>query len=124
MMINSLYEASSDEQNEQIEALTKILKSYDPTGYLTGEGVLSKDLIAITNVDFKVTNAISIAAIFVLIMICFKSISIPVLLVLSIELAIFINGAFPLITGANVSFIAPLASMAHRELTISTLQTR
>ncbi|GEM_PF-41698 len=107
MMINSLYEASSDEQNEQIEALTKILKSYDPTGYLTGEGVLSKDLIAITNVDFKVTNAISIAAIFVLIMICFKSISIPVLLVLSIELAIFINGAFPLITGANVSFIAP-----------------
>ncbi|MCR4615361.1 MAG: MMPL family transporter [Clostridiales bacterium] len=107
MMMNSVYEASSDEQNAQIETLTEILKRYDPTGYLTGEGVLSKDLIAITNVDFKVTNAISIAAIFVLIMIIFKSISIPVLLVLSIELAIFINGAFPLVTGADVSFIAP-----------------
>ena len=107
MMINSVFEASSDEQNRQIDELLSILKKYDPNGYLTGEGAMSKDLISVTDRDFRITSIISIAAIFILIAICFKSVSIPILLVLSIELAIFINEAFALITGANVSFIAP-----------------
>lgn len=107
MMVNSVYVSSTDESNEQIDTLYNIIKKYDPKGYLTGEGAMSKDLIKVTDKDFKVTSIISIAAIFILIAIIFKSISVPVLLVAAIELAIFINEAFPLITGANVSFIAP-----------------
>ena len=107
MMINSVYTPSSDEENAQVDTLTGILKKYDPDGFLTGEGAMSKDLISITDKDFKVTSVISIAAIFLLIAIIFKSISIPVLLVAGIELAIFLNLAISLITGADVSFIAP-----------------
>lgn len=107
MMVNSVYEPSTDEVNNQISTLLEILERYDPDGYLTGEGVLSKDLITVTDKDFKVTSVISIAAIFILIAISFKSLLVPVLLVASIELAIFLNEGFPLITGANVSFIAP-----------------
>lgn len=107
MMINSVYGASTDEQNAQIDVLTGILKKYDPNGYLTGEGAMSKDLISVTDQDFKVTSIISIAAIFILIAICFKSFAIPLILVASIELAIFINLAIALVTGADVSFVAP-----------------
>ncbi len=107
MMVNSVYTSSTPEQNEQIEKLTGIIKKYDPNGYITGEGALSKDLVAVTDRDFKVTSVISIAAIFILIAISFKSAVIPVLLVLSIELAIFINEAIPLFTGGDVTFIAP-----------------
>ena len=107
MMVNSVYTPSSDEENEQVDILTGIMKKYDPSGYLTGEGAMSKDLITVTDKDFKVTSIISIAAIFLLIAIIFKSISIPVLLVAGIELAIFINLALSLVTGTNVSFIAP-----------------
>ena len=107
MMVNSVYTPSSDEENAQVDTLTGILKKYDPDGFLTGEGAMSKDLISITDKDFKVTSVISIAAIFLLIAIIFKSVSIPVLLVAGIELAIFLNLAISLITGADVSFIAP-----------------
>ena len=107
MMVNSVYTASTDEQNEQIEVLTEILKKYDPNGYLTGEGAMSKDLISVTDRDFKITSIISIAAIFILIAIIFKSISVPLILVAGIELAIFINLASALVTGADVSFVAP-----------------
>ncbi len=107
MMVNSVYTPSSDEENAQVDALTGILKKYDKNGFLTGEGAMSKDLITVTDRDFRITNIISIAAIFILIAVIFKSISIPVLLVAGIELAIFINLAVSLITGANVSFIAP-----------------
>ena len=107
MMVNSVYTPSSDEENEQVDILTGIMKKYDPNGYLTGEGAMSKDLISVTDKDFKVTSVISIAAIFVLIAIIFKSVTIPVMLVAGIELAIFINLALSLVTGANVSFIAP-----------------
>ena len=107
MMVNSVYTPSSDEENEQVDILTGIMKKYDPDGYLTGEGAMSKDLITVTDKDFRVTSIISIAAIFILIAIIFKSISVPVLLVAGIELAIFINLALSLVTGANVSFIAP-----------------
>lgn len=107
MMVNSVYNTASDEANRQIEELTSIVKKYDKNGYITGEGVMSKDLITVTDKDFRITSIISIAAIFILIAICFKSFTIPVFLVSAIELAIFLNMAFALITGANVSFIAP-----------------
>lgn len=107
MMVNSVYTPSSNEENAQVDELTSIVKKYDPSGYLTGEGAMSKDLITVTDKDFKVTSIISIAAIFILIAIIFKSVSIPVIIVAGIELAIMINLAFSLFTGANVSFIAP-----------------
>ncbi|MBR3437922.1 MAG: MMPL family transporter, partial [Clostridia bacterium] len=107
MMVNSVYTPSSNEENAQVDELTSIVKKYDPSGYLTGEGAMSKDLITVTDKDFKVTSIISIAAIFILVAIIFKSVSIPVILVAGIELAIMINLAFSLFTGANVSFIAP-----------------
>lgn len=107
MMVNSVYNTASDEANEQIDKLTSIVKKYDKNGYITGEGVMSKDLITVTDRDFRVTSVISIAAIFILIAICFKSFTVPVFLVSAIELAIFLNMSISLITGANVSFIAP-----------------
>jgi hypothetical protein len=107
MMVNSVYNTASDEENAQIDTLTEIVKKYDPAGYLTGEGVMSKDLIAVTSKDFRITSILSIGAIFILIAIFFKSIAVPVFLVLAIELAIFINLACALVTGADVSFIAP-----------------
>ncbi len=107
MMINSVYDPTSDEGNAQIDTLLDILHKHDETGFLTGEGALGKDLVTVTARDFKVTSIISIAAIFILIAICFKSISVPIILVASIELAILINEAFSFITGAEVPFIAP-----------------
>lgn len=107
MMINSVYDPTSDEGNAQIDSLLEILHKYDETGYLTGEGALGKDLVAVTARDFTITSIISIAAIFILIAICFKSISIPFILVASIELAILINEAISFITGAEVPFVAP-----------------
>ncbi|MCQ2477417.1 MAG: MMPL family transporter [Clostridia bacterium] len=107
MMINSVYNTASDEANEQIDKLTSIVKKYDKNGLITGEGVMSKDLITVTDRDFRITSIISIAAIFILIAICFKSFTVPVFLVSAIELAIFLNMSVALITGANVSFIAP-----------------
>lgn len=107
MMINSEYNAATDEANAQVNTLYDIVKKYDKEAYLTGEGVLEKDLIDVTNRDFVVTNIISIAAIFILIMIFLKSFSLPVILVMGIELAILINKAFSVVLGAEVSFIAP-----------------
>lgn len=107
MMVNSEYETASDALNAQIEQITAIVKSYCPGAVLTGEGILTKDLIDVTNRDFTVTNIISIGAIFLLILICFKSVSMPVLLVLAIELAIMINESISFLTGTEIPFIAP-----------------
>lgn len=107
MMINSVYQSSSDESNLQSEKLINILKAYDGKGMLTGEAALSKDLVGITAKDFNVTGIISIAAVFIIIALLFKSVIIPSVLILSIELAIFINEAIPFLTGADVPFIAP-----------------
>ncbi len=107
MMVNSEYETASDALNAQIEKITAIVKSYCPNAILTGEGILTKDLIEVTNRDFTVTNIISIGAIFLLILICFKSVSMPVLLVLAIELAIMINESISFLTGTEIPFIAP-----------------
>lgn len=107
VMINSAYETASDQAGAQIEALNAILKEYDPEGYMTGEAVLTQDLIDLADVDFKTTSYISVAAIFVIIALTFRSLSVPVLLVAAIELAIFINQGVPYFSGSVVPFVAP-----------------
>lgn len=107
IMVNSQYGAATDELNEQIGKMEQIVKSYDENALITGEGALTKDLITTTDRDFLVTSILSVAAIFILIAICFKSISLPVLLVLSIELAIWINLSVSTLLGAEISFVAP-----------------
>ena len=107
VMINSAYETASDEVGAQVETLIDILHTYDPDAKMTGEAVLTKDLIDVTDVDFKVTNYISIAAIFLIIAITFRSLSVPLLLVAAIELAICVNQSVPYFSGSVVPFIAP-----------------
>lgn len=107
MMVNSSCETASDEAAEQLAAMTEIVKAYDPDAMITGEAAMTNDLIETTAVDFQVTNYISIIAIFVLVMLVFKSISIPVVLVAAIELAIFLNQGVPYFTGTEVPFVAP-----------------
>ena len=113
-IINSEYTTASDEVNSQISELNKILKKYDESGMLIGEAPCTKDMIDITNHDFQVVNAISIAAIFIIIAIVLKSVSLPIILVAVIELAIFINLGIPHLTGTSMPFIAPIC--------ISTIQ--
>ena len=107
MMVNSSCETASDEAAEQLAAMTEIVKAYDPDAMITGEAAMTNDLIETTAVDFQVTNYISIIAIFVLVMLVFKSLSIPVVLVAAIELAIFLNQGVPYFTGTEVPFVAP-----------------
>lgn len=110
MLVNSVYEASTDECNKQVEEIENIIHKYtvgDQFGYITGEGALYKDLIETTKIDFTVTNIISIIAVFIVIAVVFKSISIPFILVLSIEVAIWINQGISTIFGSSIPFIAP-----------------
>lgn len=107
IMVNSIYSPATDEGNVQVETLDALIKSYDPGAKLTGEGPMYKDLIEVTNRDFIVTNAISITAIFVLIALIFKSISVPFILVLSIEFAIWVNLAISFLSGEVICFITP-----------------
>ncbi len=107
ILVNTSYVAATDECNEQLTKINEIVKKYDESGYVTGEGALYKDLIDITDHDFKLTSILSILSIFLLIAIIFKSISIPTVLVMSIELAIFINKAISFATGTTLSFIGP-----------------
>ncbi len=107
ILVNTSYVAATDECNEQLTKIEQIVKKYDENGYVTGEGALYKDLIDITDHDFKLTSVLSILSIFLLIAIIFKSISIPTVLVMSIELAIFINKAISFATGTTLSFIGP-----------------
>lgn len=107
-MINSAYDAGSAEANAQVNEMRQIVTQYSDGGLATGEAVLMGDLAATADSDLILTSAISIIAILLLIMIAFKSVSIPVILVMSIELAIFINQAITWIMGTNVSFIAPI----------------
>lgn len=106
MLISTEYEVASDEVNAQIDELGAILKKYDPDGMLIGEAPCTKDLITITDTDFKVVSAISIIAIFVIILFVLKSVSLPVILVLVIELAIYINMGLAFYTNATLPFIA------------------
>ncbi|WP_141706174.1 efflux RND transporter permease subunit [Caloranaerobacter ferrireducens] len=108
ILANSIYKAATDEQNEQVVKLREIIKKYDENAYITGEGALTKDLVEIADIDFKRVSFISILAIFVIILILFASISVPVLLVGVIELAIFINMAIPYYMGTVIPFIASI----------------
>ena len=108
MLIDNEYKVASDEVNEQIDSLNKILKKYDPNGMLVGEAPCTKDLITITDNDFRVVNAVSILAVFVIIFFVFRSVSLPVILVAVIEFAIFINLGIPYLTGTKLPFIASI----------------
>ena len=98
----------ADELNAQIKELNKILHKYDKGGMLIGEGPLTADLIDITDTDFKTVSVVSIGIIFVIILILFKSISLPIILVCVIEFAIFINMGIPAYTGTVLPFIASI----------------
>lgn len=108
MLIGSEYEVASDEVNAQVGAINKIITKYDENGMLIGEAPATKDLITITDRDFKIVNFLSIAAIFLIIAFTFKSVSLPVILVSVIELAIMINLGTACYTGSKLSFIAPI----------------
>ena len=114
MLINSEYKVASDNVNGQINSLNSIIKKYDPSGMLIGEAPCMKDMIETTDRDFKVVNAVSIIAIFLIIMAVEKSISLPFILIAVIELAIFINLGLPHYLGQSLPFIAPIC--------ISTIQ--
>ena len=107
MMVNSVYSPTTNECNAQLEQINSIIKKYDPNAYVTGESPMYKDLIEVTDRDFIITNIISIVAVFLLIAIIFKSISIPFILVLSIEFAIWVNLAISFLTGEEICFITP-----------------
>ena len=94
--------------NSQCEELNSIIKKYDSTAMLIGEAPCTKDLITITDKDFKVVSAISIVAIFLIIALVFKSVSVPIVLVSVIEFAIFINMGIPAYTGTVLPFIASI----------------
>ena len=106
--ICSEYESATDEVNKQISAIDKIVKSYSKHAMVIGEAPLMKDLQDTTDVDLKTVNAISILAIFIIIMIVFKSISLPVILVAVIEFAIFVNMAIPYYQGTSLPFVASI----------------
>lgn len=114
LLVNSEYKTATDEVNAQINELNTILKKYDPKGMLIGEAPCTKDLIETTDEDFKVVNTVSIVAIFVIIALVEKSITLPLILVAVIELSIFINLGLAHLTGTSLPFIAPIC--------ISTIQ--
>lgn len=107
IMVNSEYDTASDAVAEQLDKIRSIVKKYDPNALVTGEAAMTDELIDVTAKDFVTTNYISILAIFLIIALTFKSISVPVVLVATIELAIFINQACPYFLGTEVPFIAP-----------------
>lgn len=108
MLVGSEYKTASEEVNQQIEVLNTIIKRYDSNAMLIGEAPCTKDLIEITDKDFKVVSAISICAIFLIIVFVFRSISLPVILVSVIEFAIFINMGIPCYTKTSLPFIASI----------------
>lgn len=114
LLVNSSYKVASDKVNAQINKLNTILKKYDQNGMLIGEAPCMKDMIETTNHDFQVVNAVSIVAIFVIILLVERSISLPFILIAVIELAIFINLGLPHYLGQSLPFIAPIC--------ISTIQ--
>ena len=108
LLVMSEYKVASDEVNRQCDAISQIIKSYDKDNMLVGEAPCTKDLIEITDRDFKIVSAVSIGAIFVIILVLFRSVSIPVILVAVIEFAIFINMGIPYYTGTELPFIASI----------------
>ena len=114
LLMNSTYRAASDEVDHQIDELNTILKQYDPNGMIIGEAPFLKDMIEITGRDFAVVTAVSVIAIFLIILLVEKSISLPFILIAVIEVGIFINLGLPHYLGQNMAFITPIC--------ISTIQ--
>ena len=108
VLIGTSYGVATDEVNAQCTEINKIVKSYDNKGMLIGEAPCTKDLIDITNKDFATVNLVSIGLVFIIILIVFKSISLPVILVSAIEFAIFINMGIPYYTNTSIPFIASI----------------
>ncbi|MBR4089484.1 MAG: MMPL family transporter [Mogibacterium sp.] len=114
ILVNSAYSVSTDDCNDQIDEINAIMDKYDTTATLIGEGPATKDLIQITDRDFKVVNWISIGLVFLIIMAVLKSALLPVLLVAAIEFAIILNMGISGFTGLELPFIVPVC--------ISTIQ--
>ena len=108
VIINSKYEIATNELNSQIEEANKIIKEYDDTAILAGEGPLMKDLVEISDQDFNSVNTVSIAIILVIMVFVLKSVSLPIILIAAIEFAIFINMGIPAYTGTVIPFIASI----------------
>ena len=108
IIINSSYEMATDELNEQVETIDNIVKQYDENAMLAGEGPLMKDLVQIADHDFNSVNIVSIAIIFAIMIIVLKSISLPVILIMVIEFAIFINMGIPYYTNTVIPFVASI----------------
>ena len=108
VIINSKYEIATNELNSQIEEANKIIKEYDDTAILAGEGPLMKDLVEISDHDFNSVNTVSIAIILVIMVFVLKSVSLPIILITAIEFAIFINMGIPAYTGRVIPFIASI----------------
>ena len=108
IIVNSKYKSATNEVAVQLDENNEIVKKYDPEGLVGGEAPLTNDLVTIADSDFKKVSIFSIVAIFLIIMVIFKSISVPVLLVLAIELAIFINLGIPYYTGTTIPFISSI----------------
>lgn len=108
LLANSSYESGTAAQNDQLEQMNAIVKRFDPTGVISGEGAMTKDLIEVADVDFRNVNIASILAVFLIVAIVFRSASIPVLLVAAIESAIMINMGIPYFTGAVLPFVASI----------------
>lgn len=114
ILVNSKYKVSSDECNAQIDKIDKVVHKYDSKAKVIGEGPAIKDLVALTSKDFKVVNFISIAAVFIILLIVLKSWSLPFILVAAIEFAVYLNLSIPGFTGTELAFIIPVC--------ISTIQ--
>lgn len=108
ILINSKYEMATDELNSQVSTINEIIKRYDQNSILAGEGPLMKDLVEISDHDFTSVNTVSIGIIFVIMIIVLKSISLPIILIMVIEFAIFINMGIPYYTNTILPFIASI----------------
>ncbi len=108
VIINSNYEMATDELNEQVSKVNEIIKKYDENAILAGEGPLMKDLVEISDHDFNSVNTVSIGIIFLIMIMVLKSISLPVVLIIVIEFAIFINMGIPFYTNTTLPFIASI----------------
>ena len=108
ILANSAYEPATDKQNAQCNTLEEELHKIDPTAYVTGEGALDKDLVTVADHDFNIVNYVSTIAVFIIIAIVFKSLTIPIVLVSAIELAIFINMGIPYFTSIPIPFISSI----------------
>ncbi len=108
IIINSKYEMATDELNHQITKVNEIIKSYDEKAILAGEGPLMKDLVEISDHDFNSVNIVSIGVIFIIMIMVLKSISLPIILIIVIEFAIFINMGIPFFTNTTLPFVASI----------------